>query len=227
MQKDRNLILIGDSAFAEVAYEYFTHDSPYEVVGFSVERAFMKRDRLFGLPVVAFEELEQHFEPASHSYFAALVYTNLNRLRARLHLQTREKGYVPASFISSRAMVWPNARIGEHCFILENNVVQPFVTIGDNVILWSGNHVGHHSTIRDHCFVSSHVVISGFVDMGTHCFVGVNATVGNNVTIGSDCLIGAGAVITKDLGADSIVKANAIELSKVSAKVYFKVKDAA
>ena len=29
------LVIIGDSAFAEVAYEYFTHDSEYEVVGSS------------------------------------------------------------------------------------------------------------------------------------------------------------------------------------------------
>lgn len=36
--KTGKLVLIGDSAFAEVAYEYFTHDSPYEVVAFAVER---------------------------------------------------------------------------------------------------------------------------------------------------------------------------------------------
>src|SRR5437764_9876399 len=100
MTKDRKLILIGDSAFAEVAYEYFTHDSPYEVVAFSVEKAYLKRDRLFGLPVVPFEELGRHFEPATHSFYAALVYTNLNRLRARLYREAKAIGYTPASYIS-------------------------------------------------------------------------------------------------------------------------------
>ena len=55
--KDRKLILLGDSAFAEVAFEYFTHDSPYEVVAFAVEREYLKRTELFGRPVVALEDL--------------------------------------------------------------------------------------------------------------------------------------------------------------------------
>ena len=227
MRKDGKLILIGDSAFAEVAYEYFTHDSPYEVVAFSVEQAFLKRDRLFGLPVVPFEELEHYFEPTAHSFYAALVYTKLNRLRARLYRESKAKGYAPASYVSPRAFVWPNVKLGEHCFLFENNVVQPFVTIGDDVVLWSGNHVGHHSTIHDHCFISSHVVISGFVEVGNHGFLGVNAAVGNNVKIGADCLIGAGAVVILDVAADTIIKANPGEPSKLSAKAYFKVKDAA
>ena len=36
MTKKHKLILIGDSAFAEVAHEYFTWDSDYEVVAFAV-----------------------------------------------------------------------------------------------------------------------------------------------------------------------------------------------
>ena len=32
MEKKHKLIIVGDSAFAEIAYEYFTHDSEYEVV---------------------------------------------------------------------------------------------------------------------------------------------------------------------------------------------------
>ncbi len=69
MIEERPLVLIGDSAFAEIAYEYFTHDSPYEVVGFAVERAFKKKDALFDLPVVAFEEIEERFAPEAHSFF--------------------------------------------------------------------------------------------------------------------------------------------------------------
>ena len=222
--KDSKLILIGDSAFAEVAYEYFTHDSPYEVVAFSVEQAYRQRDRLFGLPVVPFEALEEHYAPGDHHFFAALVYTQLNRLRARLYRAAKAKGYAPASYVSPRAFVWHNARIGEHCFIFENNVIQPFVRVGDNVVLWSGNHIGHHSVIGDHCFLSSHVVLSGFVEVGASCFLGVNAAVGNNVKVGADCLIGAGAVVTRDVPPDQILKGPAVEASKrVGARSYFKV----
>lgn len=203
-----DLIIIGDSAFAEIAYEYFTHDSDFRVVAFSVEREFLTRESLFGVPVIAFEDLQNRFDPASHHFYAAMVYTQMNRLRTRLYLAAKEKGFAPASYISSRAFVWPNAQLGEHCFIFEDNTVQPFVRIGDNVVLWSGNHIGHHSVIKDNCFISSHVVVSGFCTVGENCFIGVNATFGNNLEVGDDCLIGSGALIARDVAADTLVKGN-------------------
>ena len=205
MQKNHKLVIIGDSAFAEIAYEYFTHDSDYEVVAFSVEKDYLKRTELFGLPVAPFETLEEVYPPNDHHFFAANVYTQLNQLRTRLYRQAKQKGYAPASYISPHAFVWRNCAIGEHCFIFENNVIQPFASIGDNVILWSGNHIGHHSVIKDHCFVSSHVVISGLVEVGESCFIGVNTTVANNLKIGNNCLIGAGALVLGDVDDNQTV----------------------
>ena len=197
--ESKPLILLGDSAFAEVAYEYFTHDSDYEVVAFSVERPYLRREEVFGLPVVPFDELPARYPAADHSFFAALVYTQGNALRTRLYQAAKAMGYGPASYVSPHAFVWRNVEVGEHCFIFENNVVQPFVKLGANVILWSGNHIGHHSTVADHCFFASHVVVSGFVDIGHSCFLGVNTTIANNVKIGDRCTLGAGALILGDV----------------------------
>jgi sugar O-acyltransferase (sialic acid O-acetyltransferase NeuD family) len=195
----RDLLILGDSAFAEIAYEYFTHDSDYRVVGFAVEREYLRRESLFDLPVIALDEAPRRFPAASHSFYAALVYTQGNRLRARLYREAKALGYAPASYVSSRAFVWRNVILGEHSFVFESNVVQPFVTIGDNCVLWSGNHIGHHSRIGDDCFVSSHVVVSGFCAIGNRCFMGVNSTVANNISIGSDCVVGAAATIVRDV----------------------------
>ena len=202
----KKLIILGDSAFAEIAYEYFTHDSEYDVMGFSVEQAFLKKETLFNLPIVAFEEIEQHFPPEEHFFFTAITYTNLNHLRTRLYLEAKYKGYLPASYVSSQAFIWSNVQMGEHCFIFENNVVQPFVTLGNNVVLWSGNHIGHHSKLGDNCFVASHAVISGFVSVDKNCFIGVNATISNNITIAQDCVIGAGALAVKDVKKGTIIR---------------------
>src|SRR5687767_479610 len=113
MSQHRKLVIVGDSAFAEIAYEYFTHDSPHEVVAFCVEREFMTKDALFGLPVVPMDEVESRYPPGEHAFYAALVYTQMNRLRSRLYQAMKDKGYQPASYISSRAFVWPNVRLGE------------------------------------------------------------------------------------------------------------------
>lgn len=225
MPKEHQLIIVGDSAFAEIAYEYFTHDSAYEVVAFSVEKAFLKKEELFGLPVVPFESLAELFDPAEHHVYVATVYTQLNRLRTRLSQAAKQKGYKLASYISSRAFVWSNVTLGEHCFIFEDNTVQPFVKVGDNVVMWSGNHIGHHSTIRDNCFISSHVVISGFVDVGANCFLGVNATIVNDVTIGNDCWVGPGCIIVKDTPAGTFFKPTRSETGRASTLEFFKLAD--
>lgn len=225
LEKKKQLVIVGDSAFAEIAYEYFTYDSPYEVKGFAVERDYLKKESLFGLPVVPFDEMQEKFPPAAYDVYVAVVYTQLNRLRKRLSDCCKDKGYSLASYISSRAFVWRNVTIGEHCFIFENNVVQPFVCLGDNVVLWSGNHIGHHSSIADNCFISSHVVVSGFCDIGENCFFGVNSTVANNVTVAKDCWIGPGSVISKDVEQAQLMRAPTAEAAKVSALRFFKVKE--
>jgi sugar O-acyltransferase (sialic acid O-acetyltransferase NeuD family) len=224
MEKNRKLVIVGDSAFAEIAYEYFTHDSPYEVVGFSVEREYLKRESLFGLPLVPFEELEGIFRPQEHHVFAALVYTQLNRLRTRLAGEARRKGFALASYVSTRAFLWRNVEVGEHCFVFEDNTVQPFVRLGNNVVLWSGNHIGHHSTIGDNCFISSHVVISGFVEVGENCFLGVNSTIVNNVRVGKDCWLGPGTTVLKDTPDAAFYKPDRSEPGSTSTLDYFKVR---
>jgi sugar O-acyltransferase (sialic acid O-acetyltransferase NeuD family) len=221
--KDRKLLIVGDSAFAEVAWEYFTHDSPYEVAAFAVERPYLTRTTLFDRPVVALEDAAREFPPQAHDVYVAVVYSQLNRLRARLLKAAREAGYRPASYISPRAFVAPSARVGEHCFIFESNVVQSFVTLGDNVVLWSGNHIGHHSRIGDNVFVSSHVVISGFCDIGANCFLGVNVSVANNLTVANDCWIGPGVVISKNTKVGELYRRPDGEASKVGALRFFKI----
>lgn len=208
-RKTKPLVIFGDSAFAEIAYEYFTHDSEYEIAAFTVSRAYLHRDTLFDLPVVAWETLTERYPPSAFDLHIALVYTKLNRIRMRFYTEAKGKGYRLANYVSSHAFVWRNVTMGDNCFIFENNVVQPFVELGSNIVLWNGNHIGHHSKIGSHCFISSHVVISGFCEVGEACFFGVNSTVGNNIKIGKDCLIGAGALIVKDTGDARLYKGHA------------------
>jgi sugar O-acyltransferase (sialic acid O-acetyltransferase NeuD family) len=192
------VIIVGDGETAELAYEYLTHDSPHDVLAFCVERAYKKKDELFGLPVVEFEEVEHLYPPPEFHSFVAISYTQLNRVRTKLYRKAKEKGYAFVSYVSSRAFVWRNVELGENCFIMENNVLQYGVKVGNNVVLWSGNHIGHQSMIHDNVFISSHVVVSGYCEVGENCFLGVNSSLANNLKIAKDCLIGMGAVVHKN-----------------------------
>jgi sugar O-acyltransferase (sialic acid O-acetyltransferase NeuD family) len=193
------LELVGAGEQGAIAYEYFTHDSPHEVVAFAVERAYLDASEHEGLPVVALEELADRYPPDAHRTFVALAAQKLNRVRRRLFDIVKGQGFTCASFVSPHAFVWRNVTIGENCFVFESNVLQHHVSVGDNCVLWSGNHVGHRTVIEEDVFMSSHVVISGYCRIGARSFLGVNSTFGDGVELAEDSIVGAGAVVVKSV----------------------------
>lgn len=197
-KKIKNIVIFGAGDFAEVAYFYLEKDSPYKVVAFTVDKNFIKEKELFSLPVIPFEEIESVFPPDKFKMFIAIAYSNGNKNRAEKYYEAKSKGYELISYINSKAVHWGDTKIGDNCFIFENQTIQPYVKIGNNVIIWSGNHIGHHSIIGDHCFISSHVVISGRAKIEPYCFLGVNSTIRDGITIARECVIGASSYVAKN-----------------------------
>jgi sugar O-acyltransferase (sialic acid O-acetyltransferase NeuD family) len=211
----KKLVIFGTGDIAELAHYYFSTDSVYEVVAFMVDANYRTKTTFCDLPVIDFSEVYKYYTPEQCDIFIALSYSKLNTARKEKYLAVKALGYRIASFISSHATVLNEGRIGENCFIFENNTIQPFVTIGNNVTLWSGNHIGHHSIIKDHCFIASHVVVSGGVEIGEQCFIGVNATLRDHIKIGDRCVIGAGALLLADAEPEGVYIGAATERSKV------------
>jgi len=204
----KSLIIFGTGDIAQLAHYYFSNDTDYTVIAFTVDAEYIHANEFCGLPVVPFEEVISHCPPVRCEMFIALSYSNLNQIRKEKYLSAKSMGYRLASYISSHATVLNDFRIGENCFILEDNTIQPFVIIGNNVTLWSGNHIGHHSTIHDHCFLASHIVVSGGVEIGESCFIGVNATLRDHIKIGEKCVIGAGTLILADAEREGVYVGN-------------------
>jgi sugar O-acyltransferase (sialic acid O-acetyltransferase NeuD family) len=223
--KTNKLVIVGAGETAQIAYEYFTHDSPYQVSAFCVERDYLKEDSLLGLPVVSFEDLESLYDPAHYSVYVAISYTQLNRVRTKLYRAAKSRGYQMASYVSSRAFVWRNVEIGENTFIFEDNVIQHMAKIGNNVILWSGNHIGHRTVVNDNCYISSHVVLSGYCEVGENCFMGVNSCAGDRLTIARDCVIGAGAVVVRDTEEGKVYGGNPAKALEKSSYTTFDVEE--
>jgi sugar O-acyltransferase (sialic acid O-acetyltransferase NeuD family) len=213
--KTGQIVIFGTGEIAELADFYFSNDSTYEIAGFTVDAAFLKQLEFRGRPVVAFEEAVDKFPPDRFCCFVAVSYARVNALRAEKVAAARTMGYRIATYVSSRATIFPGFEPKENCFILEDNTVQPFASIGANVTLWSGNHIGHHSVIEDDVFLASHVVVSGGVRIGQGSFVGVNVTIRDHVTIGKQCVLGAGALVLEDQPDFSVVAPRGSERSAV------------
>ena len=193
------IIIFGTQDFASLAHFYLKNDSEHEVVAFSLDKEYVTKNRLFeGLPVVEFNNIESVYSPKQFSFFAPLSPSGMNKPRKNIYNKIKNKGYKLISYVSSKATTFPGLKIGDNCFILENNTIQPYTEIGNNVVLWSGNHIGHHSKINSHVLFTSHVVLSGHCVVESYCFFGVNSTIMDGLTIAEGTLVGMGASITKD-----------------------------
>lgn len=211
----KDIVIFGSGNIAELAAYYLSRDAGRQVVGYTVDAAYVAAPSWNGHPVIAWEEVERHFSPESTDVFVAVSYTKLNKLRRDKVAEARAKGYGIASYVSSRATIFDDFVPQPNQFILEDNTIQPFARIGENVTLWSGNHIGHHCSIAEDTFIASHVVVSGGVTIGPRCFIGVNVTIRDHVTIGADCVIGAGSLVLADIPDSSVLSPPATEISKV------------
>jgi sugar O-acyltransferase (sialic acid O-acetyltransferase NeuD family) len=211
----KRLVIFGAGQIGQVAHYYFTEDSPYTPVAFTMDASFIEADSVFDLPVVPFEEIERRFPPGDCDLFVAMGYGKLNQSRQAKVAEARAKGYDIAHYVSSRAWVWNGFEAKDNLFLLEHNTVQPFVSIGENTTVWSGNHFGHHAQIGSNVFIASHVVISGAVTVGDNCFIGVNATIRDNVTVGDRSVLGAGTLLLQDAPEASVYAPAGTEKSKV------------
>ena len=212
MQK---VIIFGLGDISQIAHFCLSPDDNYEVVAFTIDKEYLEEDTFEGLPVISFDDIESKYSIDEYKLFIPLSYTKVNKLREQKYNEAKEKGYQFISYISPHATVASNAKIGDNCFIFEDNTIQPFVTIESNCILWSGNHIGHHSTIRVNSFIASHVVVSGGVEIGENTFIGVNATLRDHIIIGKSNVIGAGALILGDTEDNKVYMAKATEPSRV------------
>ena len=191
------VIIFGTGKGADIAYRYLTADSDHEICGFTVQKQFIAAQEFRGQPVVDFESVQKRFPPSHFKMFIPLGFQNMNRLRASIYAAAKEKGYVLISYVHSSVKTIEELRIGENCFILENQSINLDVTIGNDVTMWSGNHIGDRSVIGDHVWLTSKVCIGGDVRVEPFCFLGMSATISNKLTVAEGTFVGANALISK------------------------------
>ena len=211
------VIIFGYGDNAELAYYYLTHDSPHEVVAFSVTSEFCDKKEFRGLPLIAFEEVQEIYPPGDYQFFVPASGRSMNRLREKYFLAAKEKGYRCVSYISSKAITCQN-EIGENCFILEHTNIQPFVQVGDNTIIWCNTHVGHHSLLEGHTFIGSNVVICGRCQIGTHCYLASSSIINDYVKLPQGTLVGSMSFVRSAREPWGIYTGNPAKRRKQSSK---------
>lgn len=193
----RKLVIFGPTpAGAQSLYDFST-DSPYEVVAFTANRADIREPEFKGLPVVPFEEVETLYPPSEHDLFVAVYFNRVNAVRRQKFGEARAKGYRLASYVSTKAIVWPDLKVGENCMICDGANVRPFTTVGEDSFIMPGAVVGHDVVVGEHSYLAIHAVLLAGARVGASCVIGANATILNGIKVADECIVGAGVVINK------------------------------
>lgn len=119
-------------------------------------------------------------------------------------------------------VIFPGAKIGEHCNICANVLIENDVVIGDNVTVKSGVQLWDGVTLEDNVCIGPNATFTNdlfprsknpdwapkrtVVKKGAS--VGANATILAGTTIGENAMVGAGSVVTKDVPAGEVWAGN-------------------
>lgn len=191
------VIIYGFGDFGKQMHYYLTQDAKREVVSFCVDKNYLTEREYMGLPVVAFENVEEFYDPNNFEMLLAIGYNNMSN-RENLFKKAKVKGYKLINSIHSSSICDPNLEIGENNIILANVVIEPFVQIGNNNILWSNCLICHDAKIGSHNFIAAKSLVGGFSKITDRCFLGFNSTVIEKLVIAQDSLIAANSLILKN-----------------------------
>lgn len=194
-----DILLFGNGRWAEYLFQAVMASGLFRVVAFTVDKPYINSDELLGVPVFAFDEIDNHVPPSSVKMLIGAGFQQKNRLRSRKCEEAKAKGYELIQFISPAAIVASDVELGANCVVHEGAILQSFCRVGENTQILSGANVSHHCEIGNHSFLAGSVALGGSCRIGDYCFIGMNATIIDDVTIASDVTIGAGSVVLDDI----------------------------
>lgn len=202
------LCIIGANETAERVLMFCERYHLYDVVGFAVDKSYIKDDKFHNRPVWPIEELDQYIDKNTCKVFVALFWNHLNGDRRRLYERMKLSKWSFANIISPLASV--RGSIGENCWIMDYVVIQEGARVGNNVIIADFVLVGNCSKIYDHCFLGARCSVMGSAIIGEQTFIGVCATIFDFVRVGRKCLVGACSIQKYDLPNFSVCKVDGI-----------------
>lgn len=73
---NQKLIIYGNGHMARLFYHFARPE--FDVVAFTVDRAVLAQPLIENIPVVAFDEIEHHYDPNDHFMVTAVGYLQMN-----------------------------------------------------------------------------------------------------------------------------------------------------
>ena len=210
------VIIYGIGPFSELMHYYLTNDSNYKVVAFCADETYIKEREFCGLPVVAFEDIENIYSPEKYKMLVAVGYSKM-RNRKIMFDKAKSKNYALINYIHS-SVINHDVKLGENNIILAGCVIEPNVEIGNNNVIWSMTLLGHDCKIENHNYISAKCLIAGDIKLRNLCFIGNGTTMINGLLIKNETYLIAGTNLRKSTKEYGMYIGNPAKLFKYNEK---------
>ncbi len=204
----QQVIIYGDSDFAELVYYQLETDGRYKILAFTVDESKFEKNTFFGLPVIPFQQLSNHYSTNEVKIFPAIGYSKLNTIREIVISEIEKDGYELLTYISRLAYVGANTKIGDGCFICEFVSIGIHSELGKAIVILPNSRIGHNNNIGDFCYFSNSVSTGGSATFRKNSFIGLHSTIRNSVTIEKYNVIGTASNIVKSTEPNGIYVGN-------------------
>lgn len=206
-QPERLLLLGGGAGAGAMAVDVLSRNHAQRPVAILDGNAATHGKTVGGIPVLGGMSLIDDLLGENAFDAAVILFTQDVEERAGVFEALKARGVRFANLIDPSVQIRGGTTFGEGNLVMANAFFSTAVTVGDNCFFASHCVVEHHSRIGSHCAFGPRTTMSGAVTVGDRVKTGMSVSIEPYVTIGGSCLIASGCVITSDLPAHSLVKA--------------------
>ena len=188
---NETVIIIGASGHGKVVAD-IVECSGDKVKGF-LDDAPDIGETFIGIPVLGTVKSYKNYP-----YVKYVIAIGNAKIRERIAKQMQGTEWYTA--IHPRAVISQiDTEIGEGSVVMANAVINAGAKIGKHCIINTEAVVEHDNILEDFVHVSVGAKLAGTVHIGRRSWIGIGAAVGNNLSICGDCMIGAGGVVVKNI----------------------------
>lgn len=195
---NKNLIIIGTGSTAKVVSLFVERYKLFNLLGFAVNKSYIKERTFCGKPVYAIENLDDIIDKENDFLFVAILWNRLNADRKKVYLTLKQAGYKFANLIAPNAIVKGDLT-GDNSWISDFAIVEVGSTIGANCFINSSAFIADNCVISDHCFIAVKSLVAGGCKVGEQSFIGLNATLFDDTVVGKKCIVGACTAVKRNL----------------------------
>lgn len=190
----KNLLIIGARGWGREVCWYFKNeptDKDIRVKGFLDSDKHALDDYRGDFPPII-SDVESYIIQPDDVFFCAMGDPKYRNYYSDI---IEKKGGSFVSYISPRAVVFPNVRIGEGSFVSFFVSLSDNVTIGRHVIVHPQCTLGHDVKIGDYTTIETDCYFGGYAEVGDKSIIHIRSSVirhkkvGNNVSVGAHSLV--------------------------------------